>query len=93
MPHPPVNSPKFVYAFISTNALGEEGPLAAYRNGMWLPLVVTREELLNSFETLAREIGEATGVKVERRVYQMIENALVVDARPTKEQKGSESEQ
>lgn len=55
MPIPPAESPKFVYAFISTNALGEEGPLAAYRNGMWLP--------------------------------------LVVDARPTKEQKGSESEQ
>lgn len=92
MPHPPVNSPKFVYAFISTNALGEEGPLAAYRNG-WLPLVVTREELLNSFEAVAQEIGQATGVKVERRVYQMIENAAVVDARPTREQKGSESEQ
>jgi len=54
-----------MFAFVAEEAPGDEGIVAEYRGGMWLPMVGADMARVESLRPLAQSVARSTGLKIK----------------------------
>jgi len=76
-----MNMPKIdvMYAFIAVDKEpNDEGVVAAFLNGAWMPLVGADMKRVESLKLLAQNIAKATGKKITLAKFQAREDVEVI---------------